>query len=206
VQKSRCDIAARAKSHWPNCLVPECGGISQADPAFREGLWARYFTAAPRPRTPSELRYSDRRELAARYGLNHKTVACPTARYRLHMFDRLCREHGIEHRLTKPNQNRTLKEATVRRYHYETHAQLRDHLEAFLNAHNFAKRLKTLRGLTPYEHICKAWADQPTRFRYDPTHLTSGLNSWLMKPRARRSRLYSTRAAARWRGSRRVRQ
>ncbi len=48
--------------------------------------------------------------------------------------------------------NRTLKEATVRRYHYETHAQLREHLEAFLNAYNFAKRLKTLRGLTPYEH------------------------------------------------------
>jgi transposase InsO family protein len=46
------------------------------------------------------------------------------------MFDRICREHGIEHRLTKPNHpwtngqvermNRTLKEATVRRYHYET--------------------------------------------------------------------------------------
>src|SRR5258708_31588697 len=72
--------------------------------------------------------------------------------------------------------NRTLKEATVRRYHYETHQQLREHLEAFLNAYNFAKRLKTLRGLTPYEHICKAWADQPRRFRYDPTHLTSGLN------------------------------
>ena len=59
--------------------------------------------------------------------------------------------------------NRTLKEATVRRYHYETHQQLREHLEAFLNAYNFAKRLKTLRGLTPYEHICKAWADQPRR-------------------------------------------
>jgi hypothetical protein len=83
----------------------------------------------------------------------------PTARYRLHMFDRICREHGIEHRLTKPNHpwtngqvermNRTLKEATVRRYHYETHRQLREHLEAFLNAYNFAKRLKTLRGLTP---------------------------------------------------------
>ena len=27
----------------------------------------------------------------------------PTARYRLHMFDRICREHGIERRLTKPN-------------------------------------------------------------------------------------------------------
>ena len=70
------------------------------------------------------------------------------------MFDRICREHGIEHRLTKPNHpwtngqvermNRTLKEATVRRYHYETHRQLKDHLAAFLDAYNFAKRLKTL--------------------------------------------------------------
>ena len=68
--------------------------------------------------------------------------------------------------------NRTLKEATVRRYHYETHKQLREHLEAFLNAYNFAKRLKTLRVITPYEHICKAWADQPRRFqiRSNPPH------------------------------------
>lgn len=111
----------------------------------------------------------------------------PTARYRLHRFDRICREHGIEHRLTKPNHpwtngqvermNRTLKEATIRRYHYDRHDQLREHLAAFLNAYNFAKRLKTLRGLTPYETICNAWAEQPKRFRYDPTHLTSGLNN-----------------------------
>jgi transposase InsO family protein len=74
----------------------------------------------------------------------------------LHIFDRICREYGVEHRITKPNHpwtngqvermNRTLKEATVRHYYYETHALLRDHLEAFLNAYNFAKRLKTLRG------------------------------------------------------------
>lgn len=111
----------------------------------------------------------------------------PTARYRLHMFDRLCREHDIEHRFTKPNHpwtngqvermNRSLKEATVKRYHYETHRQLEDHLAAFLDAYNFAKRLKTLRGLTPYEAICQAWADDPQRFRYDPIHLTSGLNT-----------------------------
>lgn len=113
--------------------------------------------------------------------------AGPTARYRLHMFESICREHGIEHRLTKPNHpwtngqvermNRTLKEATVRRYHYDTHRDLREHLEAFLSAYNFAKRLKTLKGLTPYEHICNVWADQPSRFRYDPLHLTSGLNT-----------------------------
>ena len=44
-------------------------------------------------------------------------------------------------------------QATVKRYHYGTHEQLRGHIEAFLNAYNFAKRLKTLRGLTAYEHI-----------------------------------------------------
>ena len=111
----------------------------------------------------------------------------PTARYRLHRFDRICREHEIEHRLTKPNHpwtngqvermNRTLKEATVRRYHYDNHQQLRAHLAAFLDAYNFAKRLKTLKGLTPFEHICQTWADEPDRFRYDPVHLTSGLNT-----------------------------
>lgn len=111
----------------------------------------------------------------------------PTARWRLHMFDRICREHNIEHRHTKPNHpwtngqvermNRTLKEATVRRYHYETHRQLRDHLGAFMDAYNFAKRLKSLRGLTPFEAICKAWAGEPSRFSRDPIHLTSGLNT-----------------------------
>ena len=49
--------------------------------------------------------------------------------------------------------NRTLKDATVKRYYYETHKALADHLDAFVNAYNFAKRLKTLKGLTPYEFI-----------------------------------------------------
>ena len=37
--------------------------------------------------------------------------------------------------------NRTLKEATVRRYHYDSH-QLRQHMQIFLDAYNFAERLK----------------------------------------------------------------
>jgi transposase InsO family protein len=54
-----------------------------------------------------------------------------TARYRVHRFDQICRANGIEHRLTKPNHpwtngqvermNRTIKEATVNRYHYDSH-------------------------------------------------------------------------------------
>jgi transposase-like protein len=111
----------------------------------------------------------------------------PTARYVTHMFDMRCRENGIEHRLTKPNHpwtngqvermNRTLKEATVRRYHYDSHEQLREHLAAFLAAYNFAKRLKTLRGLTPHEHICKCWTENPDQFRLNPFHHKLGLNS-----------------------------
>ena len=95
-----------------------------------------------------------------------------------HIFDRVRDEHGIEHRLTKPyhplsaiacnrlpgkawtngqveRMNRTIKDATVKRYHYGSHEQLRRHLDEFIAAYNFARRLKTLRGLTPFEFIAK---------------------------------------------------
>ena len=76
--------------------------------------------------------------------------------------------------------NRTLKEATVRRYHYDSHDQLRDHLANFLAAYNFAKRLKTLRGLTPHEYICKCWTENPDQFRLNPFHHKLGLNTYGM--------------------------
>nr|WP_277998598.1 integrase core domain-containing protein [Sphingomonas liriopis] len=72
--------------------------------------------------------------------------------------------------------NRTIKEATVKRYHYENHDQLPQHLTDFVAAYNFARRLKTLRGLTPYEAICKAWTDEPERFISNPHHQSSGPN------------------------------
>jgi transposase InsO family protein len=110
-----------------------------------------------------------------------------TARYRVHRFDQICREHGIEHRLTKPNHpwtngqvermNRTIKDATVKRYHYDDHDQLRAHLRNFVDAYNFARRLKTLKGLTPYEFICKCWTSDPKRFKLDPRHQMPGLNN-----------------------------
>jgi transposase InsO family protein len=111
----------------------------------------------------------------------------PTARFRGHPFDRVCRANGIEHRLTKPNHpwtngqvermNRTIKEATVQRYHYDSHDQLQIYLLDFIAAYNFARRLKTLNGLTPYEYICKCWQNDPHRFTLDPTHQMPGLNT-----------------------------
>ena len=118
-----------------------------------------------------------------------------------HIFDRVCDENDIEHRLTKVNHpwseedqetvqwtvsptngqvervNLTIKEATVRRYHYAGHDQLRTHLADFIAAYNHARRLKMLRGLTPYEYIVKCWTEEPERFRINPTHHMPGLNT-----------------------------
>ncbi len=103
-----------------------------------------------------------------------------------HAFEYACAQNHIDHRLTKPRHpwtngqvermNRTLKDATVKRFHYETHDQLHSHLADFVSAYNFGRRLKTLKGLTPYEAICKAWTNQPSRFNLDPLHQMPGLN------------------------------
>lgn len=78
-----------------------------------------------------------------------------TAYSRPMRFDMICEANGIEHRLTKPNHpwssqdqktirgivllrdgqvermNRTIKDATVKRFHYDSHDQLRTHLTDF---------------------------------------------------------------------------
>jgi hypothetical protein len=72
--------------------------------------------------------------------------------------------------------NRTLKDATVRRSYDDSHDQLRRHLTDFVMAYNYARRLKTLRGLTPYEFICKTWTTEPQRFTLNPLHQMPGLN------------------------------
>ena len=46
----------------------------------------------------------------------------------------------------------------------------------FADGHNFAKRLKTFRGLTPYEHVCNVWTTQTNRFKLNPLFHTVGLN------------------------------
>jgi hypothetical protein len=48
-------------------------------------------------------------------------------------------------------------------------------------AYNFAKRLKALKGLTPYQFICAAWQKDPDRFTLDPIHHTLRLNTYFMR-------------------------
>ena len=110
----------------------------------------------------------------------------------------ICDANKIEHRLTKPNHpwsredkktvrgtdfpnggqvermNRTIKEVTVKRYHYDSHEQLRRHLDLFIDAYNHARRLKTPKGLTPTQFIWKEWQARPDLFYEEPCHLTVG--------------------------------
>ena len=103
-----------------------------------------------------------------------------------HAFEYACAQNNIDHRLTKPKHpwtngqvermNRTIKDATVKRFYYETHDQLRTHLADFVSAYNFGRRLKTLKGLTPYEFVCRLWTREPHRFTHNPLHHMPGLN------------------------------
>ena len=99
----------------------------------------------------------------------------------LHIFDKMCQSEGIRHRLTRPyhpwtngqveRMNRVIKEATTYRYYYASCEKLKQHLTAFLNVYNFAKPLKTLKGLTPFEFIKNSWTNHPKKFKINPSHL-----------------------------------
>lgn len=107
--------------------------------------------------------------------------------FRAHAFEYACARNDIDHRTTKvrhpwtngqvERMNCTIKDATVKRFYYESHSQLRQHLADFVSAYNYARRLKTLNGLTPYEFICKTWTSQPERFRLDPLQQMPGPNT-----------------------------
>ncbi len=85
--------------------------------------------------------------------------------FRAHDFELTCARNDIEHRTTKvkhpwtngqvERMNRTIKDANVERFLHESHDQLPRHLTGFVAAYNFARRLRTLKGLTSYEFICK---------------------------------------------------
>ena len=73
--------------------------------------------------------------------------------------------------------NHTIKDATVRTFHNASAGELKQHLHAFLLAYNCARRLKTLKGSTPYEFICRQRTIEPSRFKLNPYHHSPGLNT-----------------------------
>jgi transposase InsO family protein len=104
-----------------------------------------------------------------------------------HIFGRTCQHSGIEHRLTKPyhpwingqaeRMVRTIKEATVKAFHYASIQELRRHVGAWLIAYNFAMQLKALKFRTQYEAIDELWKSKPDVFIVQPSHHMLGPNS-----------------------------
>src|SRR3546814_9458992 len=72
---------------------------------------------------------------------------------------------------------RTIKEATVKSFHYTSINELRRHVRDWLVAYNFAKQLKALRFKTPYEAIEELWKSKPDIFNMEPHHHMLGLNT-----------------------------
>jgi heme oxygenase len=73
--------------------------------------------------------------------------------------------------------NRTVKEATVRAFHYDDLESLKAHVLSFVTADNFAKHLKALKWKTPFQSICDAWKTNPSAFKINPHHLIPGPHS-----------------------------
>lgn len=98
----------------------------------------------------------------------------------------ICRENGIEHRLTRPfhpwtngqveRMNRTLKQATVKKYYYKDHEMLKKHLSDFVIAYNYAQPLAALKGLCPFEEILRYSRLQPEKYKINPNYLSAGRN------------------------------
>lgn len=66
--------------------------------------------------------------------------------------------------------NRTIKDASVKCFHYGSHDQLRMHLAARLNAYNFARWPKTLTHLASYGSFFSMLTSQIDRFIVDRAH------------------------------------
>lgn len=96
-------------------------------------------------------------------------------------FVRTCRERGIEHRLASAPDPWTrspgarMGDMLQDNVTFASEAYLVRLLSQFVQAYNFRRRLKTLRGKTPHDFLCQAWAENPEPFLRDPHHDLLGL-------------------------------
>jgi hypothetical protein len=95
-------------------------------------------------------------------------------------FGRTCRALGFEHCLaaspdpwTRSSGSRM--EDMLQDVTFASQAYLVRLLSQFVHAYNFRRRLKTLRGKTPHEFLCRAWTEKPDLFVRDPHHDLLGL-------------------------------
>ena len=108
---------------------------------------------------------------------------------KIHPFDQVCQDNGIEHRLTKFRHpwtngqvevtNRILKKYTTKSYYYEDLQELKNHMMAFVLYYNHQRKLKALKYSTPFDKVIHEYGINPTLFKNDPNQMILGLNIYI---------------------------
>jgi transposase-like protein len=106
---------------------------------------------------------------------------------KIHKFDQVCNEQKIKHKTTKFAHpwtngqveifNKTIKNATTKKYFYTTFAQFETHLVLFLQAYNFGKRLRSLKYLTPFQKLVDYYKNDKRLFNVDIENVNN-LTEW----------------------------
>jgi len=107
-----------------------------------------------------------------------------------HPFNAVLKKHDIEHRYTKVRHpwtngqverfNRSIKEKTVKQYFYPSHAKLFEHLQQYVQIHNFATKLKALQYKSPYEFLILKLQSKPELFINKLSYHSLGLYIFLI--------------------------
>ena len=98
-------------------------------------------------------------------------------------FGRVCAQLGIEHRRASTlhpwsrNRSARIRRMLADDITFASESYLATLVEGLVRTYNFQRRLKTLRGKTPYEFLCDSWARDPDRFLRNPHHELAGLES-----------------------------
>ena len=127
-------------------------------------------------------------------GLNNvKNTEQPTSKS---SFTKKCESLNIKHKTTQVKHpwtngqvevfNRFIKDNTIKKYKYISKEQLLNHLDNLLIAYNFAKRLKSLKYITPYQKVLEIYNDKNLNnnnrlFRIEPVNQLMGLNRRSMR-------------------------
>jgi hypothetical protein len=119
----------------------------------------------------------------------------PTGHFETQLFGRRCTKLDIVHQVyttdsgwSGNNDEQQKSENTSenpKHFSHESSRELDDYVSYFLRTFNYKRKLKSLRGLTPHQFICKIWGTHPELFISNPYHPPVGPIRYSKRPSQR---------------------